>query len=180
MTVAFRYRQTQYVLVSHFICPNYIVLGDSSHSSDSCFMNCISWIAEIWTKFELIVIDFKCCFWHWASGQAWHPDAFTALLTDLRIFPVYFLYSQSPFRRQSLPVTWPPNGWIMVVLWRLTLEFHESKGQSSDCGLQKASKETANLKITLYIPRVVFKFLSCTQSSDVYHSVKFPVCKWYS
>ena len=31
------------------------------------------------------------------------------------------------------------------------LAFHESKGQSANCGRQRPSKETANLKITLYI-----------------------------
>lgn len=164
------------------IYPNYTAFGHWSHGYwflwflvfSLCLQwyllpQCISW--KFWlVGIQLIVIrSFKCWFWQWVSGLACHPDAFTVPLIELRLFLPFFLilnlHSEgSAFQLLDLQ---------MAETW---LAFHESNGQSANCGLQRPSKETANLKITLYISRAAFKFLSCTYSPLMFATVLSILC----
>lgn len=95
--------------------------------------------------------DFFFCLLSWFSTSIQKAKAFSGLTSQL--------------------------GWSLVMLWLLTLVFHESKCQPADCRQQRPSKETANLTITLYTSRVVFKCWSCvTQSTVMFTTVLSILC----
>lgn len=129
-------------------------------------LQCISW--RFWlVGIEVIVIrSFKCCFWQWVSGLACHPHAFTVPATERRLFLPSFLILNLHSEGRAFQL-------LDLQMVEARLAFHKSKGQSANCGRQRPSKETANLKITLYISRAAFKVLSCTYSPLMFTVLSF-------
>lgn len=98
------------------------------------------------------------------SGLSCHPNAFTVLWTELRLSlpPFLILNLHSEGRAFKLLDLQMAEAWLAC---------HESKGQSASCGLQRPSKETADLEITLYVSGAAFKFLPCAYSPLMFATV---------